>query len=201
MLHLSSPQLPCNQLPIQLNAATWALFTPISEYTDCSQPGPRLGQSAFKRNALPRLLAAAEEEEIVAAELIVEAVVTIAAHGAVNGSHQWVWGVLVMVTSDVRTLLGSVISVPQNGNDIIRESMKPYPEHEAVRSRRAQQCSNMDITTWHLSTYCPPYQHGRVRDPERLTKFPSRSCCIAYQLSQWDQHRQPSAVDRGNSCV
>ena len=68
---------------------------------------------------------AAEEEEIVAAELIVEAVATIAAHAALNGSHQAVWGVLVMVTSDVRTLLGSVISVPQNGNDIIRESMKP----------------------------------------------------------------------------
>ena len=87
MLRLASPHLPCNQLPIQLNAATWALFTPFSVYTDCSQPGPRRGQSAFNRNALPRLLAA-EEEESVAAELIVEAVATIAAHAALNGSHQ-----------------------------------------------------------------------------------------------------------------
>ena len=42
---------------------------------------------------------ARDTEEIVAAELIVEAVVTIAAHAALNGSHQAVWGVLVMVTS------------------------------------------------------------------------------------------------------
>ena len=58
-----------------------------------------------------RLLAAAVEEESVTAELIVEAVVTIAAHAAVNGSHQGVWGVLVTVTSDVRTLLGSLLSL------------------------------------------------------------------------------------------
>ena len=74
-------------------AAIWALFTPFSEYTDCSQPRPRLGQWAFNRHAfLLRLLAAAKEEESVTAELIVEAVVTIAAHAAVNGSHQDVWG-------------------------------------------------------------------------------------------------------------
>ena len=58
-----------------------------------------------------RLLAAAEEEESVTAELIVEAVATIAAHAAVNGSHQGVWGVQVTVTSDVRTLLGSLLSL------------------------------------------------------------------------------------------
>ena len=57
-----------------------------------------------------RLLAAAEEESVTA-ELIVEAVVTIAAHAALNGSHEAVWGVLVMVTSDVRTLLGSLLSL------------------------------------------------------------------------------------------
>ena len=57
-------------------------------------------------------MAAEEEEESVTAELIVEAVVTIAAHAAVNGSHQGVCqGVQVTVTSDVRTLLGSLLSL------------------------------------------------------------------------------------------
>ena len=118
MLHLPSPQLPCNQLPIQLNAAAHEQqsehYSPPSQNTPTvASQGPGWDNERLSnRNAfLLRLLAAEEEEESVTAELIVEAVVTIAAHAAVNGSHQGVWGVQVTVTSDVRTLLGSLLSL------------------------------------------------------------------------------------------
>ena len=70
-----------------------SIIHPFSEYTDCSQPGPWLGQWAFNRNAfLLRLLAAAKEEESVTAELIVECGGSgdNSSTSAVNGSHQGV---------------------------------------------------------------------------------------------------------------